>query len=435
LPLRAVAALFLARQHLERPRKRRFSERSLIQFATDTGGIQIDSINVIDRAHYLTVWSRFGPYDRRTFDSFAYRRRVLFEYWAHAACLVPSAHFSSWRRAMLDYSRRHRGWGRWLQKNRPLVAEIEAAIAGGGPLGSADFAHQGPRRAGGWWNWKPAAHALDYLWMSGRTLVHSRVHFQKRFDLAERLMADALAHEPLSAEEFRRWHLRQSLHALGAATATDLRMYLTFPRAEVTQRRRVLAELLASGEIVRVAVHGAERTTRDQVWFALARDVPALTAAARRRVASRGTTLLTPFDSFLWHRERAQRLFGFDYKIEVYTPGHKRVHGYYVLPILHDGQLIGRVDAKLHRVERMLEVKQIHLEPWFARGEPAPVVEWARLDRDRALAGLADALHSLATFVGAERVTLQRVTPSRFTAPLKRALRLPPSAASTALRP
>jgi uncharacterized protein YcaQ len=423
LPLRAVAALFLARQHLERPRTRRFSERSLIQFATDTGGIQIDSINVIDRAHYLTVWSRFGPYDRRKLDQFAYRRRILFEYWAHAACLVPSAHFSSWRRAMLDYSRRHRGWGQWLQKNRSLVAEIEAAIVSGGPLGSADFAHQGPRRAGGWWNWKPAAHALDYLWMSGRTLVHSRVHFQKRFDLAERLMADALAHEPLSAEEFRRWHLRQSLHALGAATATDLRMYLTFPRAEVTQRRRVLSDLLASGEVVRVAVDDARRTSRETVWFALARDVPALTAAARRRVPSRGTTLLTPFDSFLWHRERTQRLFGFDYKIEVYTPGHKRVHGYYVLPILHDGQLIGRVDAKLHRVERLLEIKHVHLEPWFTRGEPAPVVAWAPLDRDRALAGLVDALHSLATFVDAERVTLRRVTPSRFTAPLKRALR------------
>ena len=416
-----MAALFIARQHLDRPRGRRLTAKSLAEFAADTGGIQIDSINVIDRAHYLTAWSRFGAYERRTFDRLVYRDRVLFEYWAHAACLVPASHFAFWRRAMLDYSLRSRGWGLWLQKNRALVAAIEAAMAERGPLGSADFEQEKRRGAGGWWNWKPSTHALDYLWMSGRALVDSRIHFQKRFDLAERVMSAALTTEPVTTEEFRRWHLRRSLHAMGAATATDLRMYLTFPRGGATERRRVLADLLASGEVARIRVHTG--TNVDPGWFALTEDLPLLAAAARRRAPSRGTTMLAPFDSFLWHRDRTARLFGFDYRIEVYTPGHRRVHGYYVMPILHDGQLIGRVDAKTHRSLGVLEIKRVHFEPWFARGQPPPAASWGNVNRDDAMLGVAGALRSLATFVGAERVELGRVLPAGFRLPLARALR------------
>src|SRR5262245_37112513 len=139
-PLRAVAALFLARQHLDRPRGRRLTARSLVDFASDAGGIQMDSINVIDRAHYLTTWSRFGVYDRRALDRLVYRRRVLFEYWAHAACLVATEHFAEWRRPMLDYTLRHRGWSKWLKKNRRLVEQVTAEITARGPLGNIDFA-------------------------------------------------------------------------------------------------------------------------------------------------------------------------------------------------------------------------------------------------------------------------------------------------------
>ena len=154
------------------------------RFVEDVGGLQIDSINVVERGHHLTLWSRFGPYDRAAVERIAYRRRLLFEYWAHAACLVPASHYPAWRRAMLDYSVRNRAWGAWLKKNRRVLRAVEDAIAEGGPLGSADFEHRrAPGSSGGWWNWKPAAHALDYLWMSGRTLVHSRSHFRKRFDL------------------------------------------------------------------------------------------------------------------------------------------------------------------------------------------------------------------------------------------------------------
>jgi uncharacterized protein YcaQ len=422
LPLRAVAALFLERQHLDRPRGQRLTAAHLARFAEDTGGIQLDSINVVDRAHHLTLWNRFGPYDRGTLERLTYRRRVLFEYWAHAACLVSSGHLAPWRRAMLGYHVRNRGWSVWLKRNGPLVAEVEEVIRNEGPLGNIDFTRRRPPgrrggKSGGWWNWKPATHALDYLWMSGRTMVHSRQHFQKRFDLAERVMPAVATLEPPALEEFQRWHVRRSLHAMGAASATDLSRYLTFPRMKPPERRRALHDLIAAGEVVEVGLEGARGP-----WYALASDLEALARAGRRRKASQGTALLAPFDSFLWHRERTRLLFGFDYRIEVYTPGHKRVHGYYSLPILHDGLLIGRLDPKTHREEKRLEVRHVHFEPWFARGKSPPAAAWGAPDRDAALAGIAEALRSLARFVGAERVTIGKVTPAALAAPLRRAV-------------
>jgi uncharacterized protein YcaQ len=158
-------------------------------------------------------------------------------------------------------------------------------------------------------------------------------------------------------------------------------------------------------------------------FVALATDVPVLQAAGRVRRPSTGTTLLSPFDSFLWHRERTRRLFGFDYRIEVYTPGPNRVYGYYSLPIFHDGHLIGRLDPKTHRAQKRLEVKAVHFEEWFARGARPPAAAWGTLDRDRAVLGLAEALVSLARFVGAEEVTLGRVAPSSLRPALLRALK------------
>jgi hypothetical protein len=254
--------------------------------------------------------------------------------------------------------------------------------------------------------------------MTGALAVHSRPHFQKRYDLAERVLPTWPAVEPVSTEAFRTWHVERSLHAMGGATETDLTRYLTFPRLGPGVRRAALRGLVDRGEVVEVEVEGSRAR-----WLVLARDRPALEQAARRRAGSRGTTLLSPFDSLLWYRERVERLFGFTYRIEVYTPGPHRVHGYYTLPILHEGHLVGRVDAKAHRAERRLAVRGVHFERWFATSAAPPAATWGRLDLDAALAGLADALWSLARFAGADRVDLGRVAPGRLRAPLARALR------------
>ena len=378
--------------------------------------MQLDSINVLERAHYLTLWSRFGPYDRRRLDGLIYGRRLLFEYWAHAACLVPTSMLPWWRRAMLDYRVQHTGWSGWLQRNARMLKAVRAAIETNGPMAGGEFDRGRPAGGrGGWWDWRPVQHALHYLWMTGALTVHSRQHFQKRFDLWERALPDTLGIDPVSPAQFVRWHVERSLAAMGAATETDLARYLTFPRFAPGQRRAALRALVESGEVVEVTVEGT--TAR---WFAVARDLPALGRAAA--LSTRGTTLLSPFDSLLWHRDRVARLFGFDYRIEVYTPAVQRVHGYYTLPILHDGRFIGRVDAKTRRAEGRLEIRHVHFEGWFSGGAPPPLGR-DRLDRDAALAGLSDALGSLATFVGAADIRLGRVTPGRLRSPLAQALR------------
>jgi uncharacterized protein YcaQ len=405
--LGAVTTLFLERQHLARPRSASLTARRLGRFVEDVGGLQLDSINVLDRAHYLTVWSRFGPYDRAWLDRVVYRRRLLFEYWAHAACLVPTTMLPWWRRAMLDYRLRHTGWSDWLRRNPRVLARVKAEVSANGPMGSADFDGRRPSGRGGWWSWKPVQHALHYLWMTGALTVHSRQHFHKRYDLLERAMPAVLDCSPVSAQEFARWHVERSLHAMGAATEHDLTGYLTFPRFGPGGRRAALRALLASGEVTEIEV--ASRPGR---WFVLTRDLPVLARARPGGPAGAATTLLSPFDSLLWSRERIRRLFDFDYRIEVYTPGHQRVHGYYTLPVLHRGRLIGRVDAKAHRAEHRLEVRHVHFEPSFAAGR----------DLDEALDGLADALGSLASFVGADEMPLRRVSPRRLQAPLGRAL-------------
>ena len=416
VPLRAVATLFLERQHLARPRSAALTAGRLGRFVADVGGLQLDSINVLERAHYLTVWSRFGPYDRAALDRLVYRRRLLFEYWAHAACLVPTTALPWWRRAMLDYRLRHTGWSDWLRRNPKVLGQVKAAVAANGPMGGADFEGRRPAGGGGWWRWRPVQHALHYLWMTGALTVHSRRHFHKRYDLLERAIPDAAGCEPVSTEEFRRWHLERSLHAMGVATEQDLAGYLTFPRFGPGGRRAPLRAMLERGEVREIEVEGSPAR-----WLVLARDLPALARARRAPALARGTTLLSPFDSLLWYRGRVARLFGFDYRIEVYTPGPKRVHGYYTLPILHHGQLIGRVDAKAHRPERRLEVRHVHFEPWLA-GTGTPPAGQGRVDLDGALAGVAEALASLATFVGGDVTRLGRVTPHRLRAPLVRML-------------
>ncbi len=421
LPLHAVRTLFLQRQHLAAPRTAALTAPRLGRFVADVGGIQMDSINVLERAHYLTVWSRFGPYECARLDRLVYRRRLLFEYWAHAACLVLTSTLPWWRRAMLDYRVRHTGWSDWLQRNPKVLEQVKAAVSATGPMGHADFDRRRPSGRSGWWSWGPVQHALHYLWMTGALTVHSRRHFNKRFDLLERAIPAVLDGEVVSAEEFLRWHLERSLHAMGAATEPDLSGYLTFPRFQPSMRRAALRAMIERGEVAELEVEGSPSR-----WLALTRDLPALARAGRAPSPSRGTTLLSPFDSLLWHRDRVTRLFGFDYRIEVYTPGHKRVHGYYTLPILHHGHLIGRVDAKAHRVERRLEVRHVHFEPWLATTGTPPRGK-SRMDQAEALAGVGEALASLGVFVGGDEIALRRVTPHRLRAELARALQVPAS--------
>lgn len=417
-PRRAAAALFLERQWLDRPGGRRLTAATLADFTAATCGLQVDSVNVLERAHLLTLWSRFGEFDRAAFDRLAYRRRVLLEYLTHVACFVDARDLPTWRAVMDSIPERFRKRWRYPGRQQPFVDEVERAIRERGPLGNSGFERPKGHKGGGWWTWKPATHALDYLWKAGRIAVHSRRNFEKLYAPMERVLPAAGGTVPVTAAELPRQRLLRSLRAMGAAAIDDLAAYWTWPQMKRPELRRTLDALVHDGLVTPVAIEGLRGH-----WYARAEDLPALGRAARVRRPSRGTTLLCPFDSFLWHRERILRLWDFHYRIEIYVPGHRRTHGYYVLPLLHEGHFVGRVDPKLHRERGVLEARRVGFEPWLATGGRPPGVAWGEVDADAAIRGTAASLWSLARFTGADRVALGRVTPSALRAPLARALR------------
>lgn len=323
------------------------------------GLLQIDSVNVLTRAHYLPLFSRLGPYDRDLLDTVTVARpKRFFEYWGHEASLLPiDLHpLLRWR-----MDRALRGQGVW-QRLEPFAggkrAEADALLARietEGPLAASDVA--GGRAAKGMWEWSAAKHALEWLFWSGQIAsTHRRSSFERVYDLPGRVLPNAVLDIPTpTGIDARRDLIARSAKALGVATAQDLRDYYRIPPADAVLP---IEQLVEEGTLVPVRVCGWQH----QAY--LHRD-----AKPGRKLGA--SALISPFDPLVWHRPRAERLFGFRYRLEIYTPAHKREHGYYVLPFLLDGALVGRVDLKADRKVRALVVQRVHVE----LGAPANTAE------------------------------------------------------------
>jgi len=333
---------------------------------------QIDSVNVLARAHYLPAFSRLGPYDRAILDRAAWGRkaeRKLFEYWAHEASLLPLALHPLLRWRMARAERGEAGWKSMRAFAHERRAEAEAVLArlsAEGPLAASDFEH-GKSRSG-WWEWGATKRTLEYLFVAGRIATATRRgSFERVYDLTERVIPGAILALPTPNEaEAHRRLIEISARALGVAAAADLRDYF---RLGVEETRTAIATLIEEGTLLPVAVEG---------W----RQGAFLHAEARRPRRIAGQALLAPFDPLIWERARAERLFDFRYRIEIYTPAAKRVHGYYVLPFLMDEALVARVDLKADRQAGRLLVRKVHLEP----DAPAQTAERLRAEL-RAMAG------------------------------------------------
>jgi hypothetical protein len=355
------------------------------------GAIQIDSINVVARSHELVLAARVGPHDRTAFDRLVYRRRAGFEYWGHAASFLPIDRYRLCLPRMRRLAETTRGW--WAdvrQRNRHLYGPVLERIRDEGPLTASAFRDpDGPRR-GSWWDWAPAKHVLEDLFDQGVVLVHDRVNFERRYDLAERVLPAGIdTSEPTAAEAACELTLLAARH-LGVGTAADLADYY---RLRPAAARAALAQTVGSGLLQEVTVQG---------WARPAYLLPG--TRVPRRVAHQ-PVLLSPFDSLVWSRERTERLFGFRYRLEVYVPASRRVHGYYTMPVLAAGRLVARVDPKHDRQAGRLLLRGLHLEP-----DADPV---------EAVAAVAAAAGRLAEHLGAGRVEAGDAMP----APLARALR------------
>jgi uncharacterized protein YcaQ len=353
LSLAEARRIALAAQGFGSPRPERVSAARWLKTVDRLSLHQIDSVNVLVRAHYLPAFSRLGPYDRSLIETAAWgsrKKRRLFEYWAHEASLLPLAlhPLLRWRMARAD--RGEAGWKglRFFAGERRAEAEaILDRIRNEGPRAASDFEEK--RGRSGWWEWSDAKQALEWLFWAGYiTTATRRGSFERVYDLTERVIpAEILALPTPDEKEAHRVLVERAARALGVATTQDLRDYF---RLGPDDARQAVESLLEAGALEPVEVPGWDRLAY------LHRD-----ARRPRRVSARA--LLAPFDPLVWERSRTLRLFDFHYRIEIYTPPDKRQHGYYVLPFLLGDQLIARLDLKAHRQGGRLLAHAVHLEP------------------------------------------------------------------------
>jgi uncharacterized protein YcaQ len=348
----------LAAQGFAEPRPAgRIDARHLRRVVDRMGLLQIDSVNVLVRSHYLPVFSRLGPYPRDVLDRLAWGRKAeLFEYWGHAASLVPLTLQPALRWRMERNRARESGWAARVESRRPgYLDQVRELVRREGPIGAGATGEGRPNVPGSMWNWHDGKVALEHLFTIGEVMTADRPNFERRYDLTERVLPPEVAAIPTPpVADAQRELVRVSARALGVATLADLYDYFRL-RADDTKKR--VAELVESGELLPVRVEG----WKDPAWLWADAKLP-------RRVGARA--LLTPFDPVVWERARAERVFGFHYRIEIYTPEPKRVFGYYVLPFLLGDRLVGRVDLKADRAAGVLQVRAA----WSEDPSPPPEV-------------------------------------------------------------
>jgi uncharacterized protein YcaQ len=371
----------------------------LRDLAARVHAFQIDSVNVLARAHYVAPFARLGSYPVAALDELAYRTRELFEYWGHAACLMPVSLYP-WLRYRMD---KHGDWTRQYMRSRrgAYMARAFAEVQERGPLGAAELSNPG-KRSGNWWGWSSGKRALEHLYDAGLLAIAGRRGFERLYDLAERVIPRAARDAPVPArEQAMKQLIVLAAKAQGVGTADDLASYFYVggsrdrrgpapwwarrdgaarARAEPVAKRLV-AELVEDGRLLPVRVEG----WKEPAYLDREARVP-------KRVAARA--FVTPFDSLVWHRPRLERLFGMKYTIEIYTPVAKRVYGYYVCPFLLGDMIVARADLKADRSRGVLLVHSVHLE----RGQQAR----------RVLPEVAQELRELQAWLGLERIEVAR---------------------------
>lgn len=348
LSLSAARALHLAAQGLLQPRRRKARQPDVLATIRQMGVLQIDTIHVVARSPYLVLWSRLGDYPQPWLEQ-SLAAGELFEYWAHEACFVPVEDYGLYRHRMLEPEAM--GWkysAAWMTERRAEVEAVLEHIRVKGPTRSSDF-ERTDGQGGGWWRWKPEKRSLEVLFTTGALMIAARHNFQRIYDLAERVLPHWDDSQLRPKDEVQRALVLKAVKAMGCARAAWISDYFR------TKPPRLDPEtLVEQGALLRAWVDDW-----DDPVYVHPDHAGLLEQAASLALVPTLTTILSPFDPVVWDRRRAQELFNFDYRLECYTPAEKRKYGYFTLPILRRGALVGRVDAKAHRREGVFEVKSL----------------------------------------------------------------------------
>lgn len=347
----------LAAQGFGRPLPNSTGARQLNLTIERLGLLQLDSVNVFERSHYLPLFARLGSYDRSTLDRLTFARRGRYlEYWAHEAALIPVESWPLFRWRMGEYRRKDALTTSWASAHSDILDWLRAELAAKGPLAASAVEHDANKRSGPWWGWSDVKSGLEILFRWGEVVSAGRQRFERVYGLAEHILPTEVATREVSAGESHKQLIEHAARAYGIATTSDITDYFRLKNVPVAN---VLRELAEEGTVRAVTVDGWRR----QAW--LHRD-----ARIPRRIEA--AAMLSPFDPVVWHRDRAERLFDFHYRIEIYTPAPKRVFGYYSLPILLDDAIVGRIDLKNDRQAGILRVQSAWHEPL---AEPTAVAE------------------------------------------------------------
>ncbi|EFF3489497.1 winged helix-turn-helix domain-containing protein [Escherichia coli] len=393
LSLADARNLHLAAQGLLNKPRRQASLEDIPATISRMSLLQIDTINIVARSPYLVLFSRLGNYPAQWLDE-SLARGELMEYWAHEACFMPRSDFRLIRHRMLAPEKM--GWkykDAWMQEHEAEIAQLIQHIHDKGPVRSADFEH--PRKgASGWWEWKPHKRHLEGLFTAGKVMVIERRNFQRVYDLTHRVMPDWDDERDLvSQTEAEIIMLDNSARSLGIFREQWLADYYRLKRPALAAWREARAE---QQQIIAVHVEKL-----GNLWLH-ADLLPLLERSLAGKLTATHSAVLSPFDPVVWDRKRAEQLFDFSYRLECYTPAPKRQYGYFVLPLLHRGQLVGRMDAKMHRQTGILEVISL----WLQEGiKPTTMLQ----------KGLRQAITDFASWQQATRVTLGRCPQGLFT--------------------
>ncbi len=355
---RAARALQLAAQGLLQKPRRRADKAAVLACIRQMAALQIDTISVVARSPYLVLWSRLGDYQPDWLDDLLAEGR-LFEYWSHEACFLPIEDYGLYRHRMLNPAAGSWKYNlRWLEQHPHEVDKVRRYIQEFGASRSIDFVHQ-QKRQSGWWEWKPEKRALEVLFSLGELMVARRQGFQRVYDLRERVLPDWSDQRDLPAlEHGLQQQVLLSVKALGACNSAWIADYFRMSKLQGTHHPQHLArqDLLLPIQLEDVAGNWHDGWLHPDL-LELAQQ------AAAGDLNATTTRILSPFDPLVWDRKRAAQLFGFDYRLECYTPAPKRQYGYFTLPVLRHTQLIGRLDAKVHRKQGRLEIISWHPEP------------------------------------------------------------------------